>query len=231
MNIIQKPSPNFNDRNGAKPNIIVLHYTGMETAEGALDRLTGEEFQVSAHYTVDEDGTLYQHVEEDKRAWHAGKAFWQGDKDINKYSIGIEIVNPGHEFGYRSFTKPQIDIVKELCQEIMERHEIHYVLAHSDVAPERKQDPGELFPWKELGAAGIGYWPNTSDEDFVKSCSMNVYTALHDLGYDAENFPEQSLVAFQRHFVPELFLEGREGEVEGITKARLYVLLARGFAE
>lgn len=224
-NIIQKPSPNFNERKGALPSLIILHYTGMKTAEEALDRLTSEESGVSSHYTIDEDGTIYQHVKEDDRAWHAGVSYWQGEKDINSISIGIEIVNLGHEFGYKEFPAKQIESVIALCKNIQERHNIENVLAHSDVAPDRKADPGELFPWKQLAQNGIGFWPEVSDEDMVKSVGMDIYRALRDFGYEAVK-SKKMLIAFQRHYVPEVFLTGTQGIDCGLTKGRLYALLA-----
>ena len=158
------PSPNFDERGSDTPvDILLMHYTGMETGAAALSRLCDADARVSAHYTVDEDGTIYAHVPEDKRAWHAGKSYWAGATDINARSIGIEIVNPGHEFGYRAFPDRQIEAVMELSQNIIARHSIpkERVLGHSDVAPARKQDPGELFPWSTLAAAGIGLWPQS----------------------------------------------------------------------
>lgn len=225
MRIIQKPSPNFDDRGGHQPTILLLHYTGMKTAEEAFDRLTDKESNVSAHYTVDEEGSVYQHVDEDKRAWHAGKSFWCGEENINAVSIGIEIVNPGHEFGYREFPEEQIKAVKKLSLEIKKRHPIEHVLAHSDVAPTRKQDPGELFPWKELAQAGVGIWPDVSDEDIVKASGIDVYQALADLGY-GDYDPKDVLIAFQRHYVPEVFVKNTAGQICGLTKGRLYALLA-----
>ena len=225
MDIIQKPSPNFDERKGQTPSLIILHYTGMESANAALTRLTDKESGVSSHYTIDEDGRIYQHVEEDKRAWHAGVSCWQNIRDVNAISIGIELVNPGHEFGYREFPAKQIEAVKELCLAIMGRHEIEDVLAHSDVAPDRKQDPGELFPWKELAQAGIGVWPVVSDEDVVKAMGINVPQALRDRGYDAVK-GQNMLLAFQRHYVPEVFVKGTEGKICSLTKSRLYALLA-----
>src|SRR5690348_10600615 len=132
--------------------MIVLHYTGMPDAEGALDRLTSPEAKVSCHYLVDEDGTVYRLVDERMRAWHAGKSRWRGITDVNSASVGIEIVNPGHEFGYRSFPEEQIDALIPLMAEIKERYGITRgnIVGHSDVAPARKRDPGELFPWEKL---------------------------------------------------------------------------------
>lgn len=224
--MIDKPSPNFDDRKDKKPSLIILHYTGMETAEEALDRLTDSESKVSSHYTVDEDGAVYSHVDEAMRAWHAGQAFWRDEHDINSISIGIEIVNPGHEYGYRDFPDAQINQVKNLCLKIMERYDIDAVLAHSDIAPDRKEDPGELFPWKKLAEQGVGVWPNVSEEDMVKGLGIDPIRALNDLGYAAQK-PENMIIAFQRHFVPEVFQEGTQGEVCHLTKGRLYALLAR----
>ncbi len=223
--IIQKPSPSFDARKGVVPSFIVLHYTGMKTAEEALERLTSEEAKVSSHYTVDEDGTIYQHVKEEDRAWHAGVSCWQDMKDINSASIGIEIVNSGHEFGYKEFSDRQIESVISLCKDIQNRHDIENVLAHSDVAPDRKEDPGELFPWKKLAIEGVGFWPEVSDEDIVKSVGIDVHRALSDVGYEAVK-SNKMLVAFQRHYVPEVFLKKTQGTACGLTKGRLYALLA-----
>ena len=157
LHIKQQPSPNYDDRGGVIPSIILLHYTDMNTAEEALERLCDPSTKVSAHYFIDEDGGILQLVQEEYRAWHAGQAYWRGETDINAHSIGIEIVNPGHACGYRSFPAPQIESVIELCSVIKGRYdaaarggEDMEVLAHSDVAPARKKDPGELFPWKNL---------------------------------------------------------------------------------
>lgn len=228
--MIERKSPNHDDRKGRDIRFLILHYTGMQTTEDALKRLTDPyaENLVSAHYTVDEDGTVYHHVDEQQRAWHAGAAYWQGETDINEQSIGIEIVNPGHEWGYRPFTGPQMKAVTELCKEIMERHEIEPedVLGHSDIAPARKQDPGEFFPWKELALHGVGVWPVVSDEDAVKAKGINVETALHDCGYDPRVKLREKILAFQRHYVHEAFENGHEGEADSLTLSRLYALLA-----
>lgn len=228
MKIIDMPSPNYNDRNGVKPSILLMHYTGMKTAQEALDRLTDEVSEVSAHYTVDVDGTVYKHVDEDKRAWHAGAGTWRNLANINSHSIGVEIVNKGHEFGYEPFPEKQVEAVKDLALEIMQRHDILFenVLAHSDVAPDRKQDPGELFPWKELAAHGVGVWPDVSVEDMVKAVGIDIFQALKDFGYQAKD-PQKALFAFQQHYEPEVFVECNVGEVTSRTKSRLYTLLAR----
>ena len=157
----QRPSPNHGPRAAGKPvDILLLHYTGMISEVGALTWLASPRSQVSAHYFVAEDGRIVQMVDEAERAWHAGQSFWAGESDVNSRSIGIEIANPGHEFGYRSFPRVQIAAVIALCRDVLSRHAIppRRVLAHSDVAPLRKEDPGELFPWGELAAAGIGHW-------------------------------------------------------------------------
>lgn len=156
--MIERPSPNFGERaGGVNPSLVILHYTGMRTAEEALARMCDPAAEVSAHYCIDEDGTLYRLVPEDKRAWHAGVSIWKGETDINSHSIGIELVNPGHEWGYRPFTEAQYEALIPLLQDIMARYGIPpaNVLGHSDVAPGRKTDPGELFDWARLAAAGV----------------------------------------------------------------------------
>ena len=162
---IEAPSPNHDRRRAHAPiDILLLHYTGMESAGAALERLIDAQAKVSCHYLIDEDGTLYRLVAEAHRAWHAGVSFWDGERDINSRSIGIELVNPGHEFGYRAFPEAQITTLKTLCLELLDRHRDitpARILGHSDVAPTRKQDPGVLFPWEELAKDGIGVWPET----------------------------------------------------------------------
>ena len=158
-----RPSPNHDERRGGlRPDMIVLHYTGMPDAAGALDLLCSPQSKVSAHYFVFEDGYIVQMVEESRRAWHAGTSFWAGETDINSCSIGIEIANPGHDYGYPDFPKRQIAAVIALCRSIQTRHAVPpaRVLAHSDVAPSRKQDPGEKFPWRTLSDSGVGHWVN-----------------------------------------------------------------------
>lgn len=233
MKIENLDSPNHDDRKGAKPNLIILHYTGMETAQQALKRLTDPDSKVSAHYTIDEDGSVYMHVDEERRAWHAGFSYWQEQTDINAHSIGIEIVNPGHEWGYRPFTGAQMKTLIPLAREIMQRWDIEpeSILGHSDVAPARKQDPGEYFPWHELATHGIGVWPSPSDEDMVKAAAINIERALHHYGYDPRVKLRDKLTAFQRHFVPEAFAQGQAGEADNLTRVRLYALLAGHFLE
>ena len=192
--------------------MVILHYTGMVDAGAAIRRLTDPASRVSAHYTIDEEGTIYRHVAEEKRAWHAGVAYWRGDAAINARSIGIELVNPGHEFGYRPFPDDQINNLLRLLEEISARHKIapHHFLAHSDVAPCRKQDPGELFPWQRLAACGFGLWPESwSDTDTPASCLEN----LAAIGYDPAD-GAASLLAFRRHWHPTWFDDHHDPETE-----------------
>lgn len=194
----EHPSPSFGIRADDTPiDMLVLHYTGMQDAESALDRLCDPLAEVSAHYCIDEDGTVYKLVDEQHRAWHAGVSYWRGETDINSRSVGIELVNPGHEFGYRAFPEPQMAALIPLCQEILARHPIpaRNVVAHSDIAPARKMDPGELFDWPRLATAGIGVWPEPSDpEDRSLDSMLAVY------GYDIRAY--EMIAAFQRHFRP-----------------------------
>jgi N-acetylmuramoyl-L-alanine amidase len=169
--VIDHPSPNFNERDPAAPlRYVVLHYTGMPTRDSALRRLCDNQAKVSAHYLIDEAGQVFHLVDESRRAWHAGKSFWCGTTDMNSASIGIELVNPGHEFGYKPFPAAQIAALKTLLGEIVARHGLdpaHFLLGHSDIAPDRKKDPGEFFPWQELAKAGFGIWPEAHASDYV----------------------------------------------------------------
>jgi N-acetylmuramoyl-L-alanine amidase len=199
MRRVEKPSPNHDSRDGAAIDMLVLHYTGMANGEAALSRLTDPAAKVSAHYTIGEDGTVYAMVPEDRRAWHAGVSHWAGAANINSRSIGIELIHPGHEFGYRAFADAQIAALTTLCHSILMRHPIPSarVLGHSDVAPARKDDPGELFPWKRLADAGIGLWP-------VRASSNLEAAALARFGYDPDAPLDKLVTAFQRHFRPNL---------------------------
>lgn len=212
-----RPSPNFGPRAiGLNPEIILLHYTGMETGQGAEDWLCNPESGVSCHYIVHEDGRVVQMVRETDRAWHAGKSFWRGETDINSQSVGIEIVNPGHGLGYPAFPRRQIRSVIALCRGIMARHAIHpaMVLAHSDVAPGRKVDPGEKFPWGILAQAGVGHLVAPSHRRRGNSLRAGdaseavaaVQRMLGHYGYGIEItgiFDARTIIvveAFQRHF-------------------------------
>lgn len=216
MRRIDRPSPNHDDRNGAPIDMLLLHYTGMKSAEAALERLCDPAAKVSAHYTIDEDGTVYSLVAESRRAWHAGAAHWAGAADINARAIGIELVNPGHEFGYREFPDSQIASLTTLCHSILMRHPIPSwrVLGHSDVAPARKDDPGELFPWQQLAKSGIGLWPQAITSDLDAK-------ALTRFGYDPDVPQDKTITAFQRHFRPKK-LDGQwDSECAGLLASLL----------
>lgn len=203
MDMIEKPSPNFSDRPaGTEIDMVVLHYTGMTSGAAALERLCDPAAKVSAHYLIEEDGTSYRLVADENRAWHAGFSYWAGATNINDRSIGIEIVNPGHEFGYRAFPDAQMKVVEALLAEILRRHRIaaHRVVGHSDIAPSRKQDPGELFNWRRLAAKDLSIWPT----DIPQPADPLVATILlSEIGYDPDAEPVDVITAFQRRFVPD----------------------------
>jgi len=195
-------SANFNSRDGQSVDMLVLHYTGMETGRAALERLCNPAAEVSAHYLIEEDGAVFRLVDETERAWHAGVASWRGEANINSRSVGIELVNPGHEFGYRNFSEAQYRALIPLCRDIVARHDIpaRNVVGHSDVAPVRKQDPGERFDWQRLAGEGVGMWPAASAE----ACAdADVSRLLADIGYDVSD-ETAALTAFQRHFRPAI---------------------------
>jgi N-acetylmuramoyl-L-alanine amidase len=221
MDIIECPSPNFDDRD--RPvSMIVLHYTGMEDAAGAIARLRDPDAKVSCHYLVQEEGQILRMVPEDKRAWHAGRSYWRGVHGVNAASIGIEIVNPGHEFGYRPFPEEQMSALVPLVASLVERHNVApaNVVGHSDVAPDRKQDPGELFDWNRLARLGLAL------KRPVKNLMDPLWTdggfllALERFGYDVSN-KDAAIMAFQRRFRPELL----DAEVDGECRAILLRLL------
>ncbi len=213
------PSPNFGPRRGVSvPDMIILHYTGMETAAAAIDWLARPESSVSAHYVIDEAGQITQMVAEESRAWHAGVSYWAGEEDINSCSVGIEIQNPGLELGYPDYPSEQIAAVIALCSDICGRFDIEpqRVLAHSDVSPDRKPDPGEKFPWDELYRNGVGFWvepaPIGSGDEFGPADEGAHVRAFQKsfahLGYriDASGRycpqTEHVVRAFQRHWRP-----------------------------
>jgi N-acetylmuramoyl-L-alanine amidase len=216
-----RPSPNHGERKaGIKPNMLLLHYTGMPDAEGAVRHLCTAGSEVSAHYVVMEDGRVIQCVPEARRAWHAGQSYWEGETDINSCSIGIEIANPGHDNGYPDFPKRQIAAVTALCRSILTRYRIppERVLAHSDVAPSRKRDPGEKFPWRTLQGSGIGLWikpapivPNGTVYVLGENnpAIKEIQELLLRYGYAAtptgylDGNTRDAIAAFQRHFRPE----------------------------
>ena len=226
MEIMQHPSPNFDDRPApGRIGYVILHYTGMPTADEALARLVDPTAKVSAHYLIAEDGKIQQLVDESKRAWHAGQSFWQDITHLNDTSIGIELVNPGHQWGYRPFPHPQITACAALVRGIMIRHDIPspHILGHSDIAPDRKEDPGELFPWQELARQGIGVWRQdiapyaTTDIATVRALLRKIGYACSD-GKDYDRELRLCLLAFQRHWYPE----NLSGLPDDQTVARLH---------
>jgi N-acetylmuramoyl-L-alanine amidase len=222
LTISRRKSPNFSERFAATPRYIVLHYTGMRNAAEALSRLCDPASQVSAHYVIDEKGAVAQLVDEKMRAWHAGKSSWRGITDMNSASIGIELVNPGHEFGYRPFPSEQIAALKELIPVIAARHNMapeSCLVGHSDIAPGRKMDPGELFPWQEMAQIGFGIWPVPEGRDFAPASDVELADMLSVLGYDVSDAP-QAIAAFQRRYCPENIT----GTVDGDTAAKARAL-------
>jgi len=232
------PSPNFGERrNGRQPDMIVLHYTGMPDAEGAVMRLCKEGSEVSAHYIVLEDGGVLQCVPERMRAWHAGESYWAGETDINSCSIGIELINRGHDWGYPDFPLRQIAAVIALCRGIIIRRNIPLdrVLAHSDIAPHRKKDPGEKFPWASLANSGVGHWEPPAPIEPGESLSIGasgdavsrLQRNLADYGYNMpvtghyDDATATVVIAFQRHFRPARI----DGVADVSTRATLEALL------
>jgi len=227
-------SPNIDERQGGPPDMILLHYTGMRDGQAALDRLCARESKVSAHYVVFEDGRIVQCVPEAQRAWHAGISYWAGETDINSRSIGVEIVNPGHDFGYPKYPLRQIAAVIALCRSILTRHRVpaDRVLGHSDVAPGRKLDPGEKFPWELLSESNVGHWvrpaPLSLQGPGLKPGETSegvrrLQRQLQTYGYgidDTGSYGQQTRVIvteFQRHFRPE--------RIDGIADASTLLTL------
>lgn len=236
--VIERPSPNHDERPaGEAVDTLVLHYTGMVSAEAALRRLTDPQARVSAHWCVGEDGTLWRLVPEARRAWHAGVSAWRGRRSVNDRSIGIELVNPGHEHGCRPFPPAQMEAVVDLARAIQARHPIepHNVVAHSDVAPARRQDPGELFDWAELARAGVGLWPEDAaapaeagaalgqgaQGEPVRRLQQGLAAVGYGLAPDGDFGPATAAVvrAFQRHY--------RQTCVDGVADAETAALLER----
>ena len=229
MHVHDRPSPNHDARPGAV-DMLILHYTGMESAQAALDRLCSPEAKVSAHYLVDEDGAVWRLVAEERRAWHAGVSSWRGRRDINGASIGIELVNPGHDNGYRLFPEAQMAALEALARDIIGRHPIppRHVLGHSDVAPLRKTDPGELFDWQRLARAGVGLWPDFSLPPPPAADIAELQRQLAEIGYDTPRSGAEDalttavITAFQRHFRPSLC----DGKADPETRRRIAALAA-----
>lgn len=221
-------SPNCNERK-LPISMVVLHYTGMRTMQEALDRLCDPAAEVSAHYLIDEDGTVIRLVPEEKRAWHAGRSYWRGITDVNSASIGIEMVNPGHEFGYRPFTEAQMESLIPLLSSIMARHNIDpaNVVGHSDVAPARKQDPGELFDWELLARYGLALPTPRPRIRLLHENPGAFYLSLERFGYEVTD-GRAAIAAFQRRFRPRII----DGELDGEVGALLFeLLIARDAAE
>lgn len=238
----ETPSPNHDARTPGVPiDILLLHYTGMQSAEAALSRLCDPEAEVSAHYLIAEDGRVHRLVPEGRRAWHAGVSSWGRETNINARSIGIELVNPGHDWGYRAFPEPQMAALEELALAIVARHSIpgHRILGHSDVAPLRKQDPGELFDWARLARLGLGLWPECGFQALPHApvlaagsmgpAVLNLQIALDVIGYGIEGtglydpVTEAVVTAFQRHFRPALV----DGEADAETTSLVFHLADR----
>ena len=219
--IIDTPSPNHDERM-LPVSMIVLHYTGMQDDASAIARLCDPEAKVSCHYLVGEDGQILRMVPEERRAWHAGDSWWRGVTDINSASIGIEIVNPGHEFGYRPFPEEQIDALVPLIADIKERHGVTRgnIVGHSDIAPTRKQDPGELFPWGRLAKLRLALPRPAKNLMDPRWTDGGFLLALERFGYDVSD-KLAAVVAFQRRFRPELI----DGEIDGECRAILLGLL------
>jgi len=230
MELHQAPSPNFNDRAvGSRLAYVVLHYTGMRDAASALARLCEPTAQVSAHYLIERDGKIWQLVPDTKRAWHAGVSSWLGETDMNSASLGIELVNRGHQLGYENFPPAQIKACITLLQSLLKQHNIppHNILAHSDIAPQRKEDPGELFPWQELAQQGLGLWP-TAIQNTAPLAPTAARQLLQQIGYDCAPSGDydpalrNTLLAFQRHWLPH----NLSGLADASTSAMLQAVLA-----
>lgn len=230
----ERPSPNWNERReGACPDMVILHYTGMHSATSAIERLSNPGAKVSSHYVIDQAGRIIRLVDESRRAWHAGVSFWRGDTDINSRSIGIELVNRGHAHGYSEFPEMQMQALILLLEGICVRHRIpaRHILAHSDVAPARKKDPGERFDWQRIWRAGFGVWVppapilSAPAPARTESTTAGVQLALAEIGYGVKGSGRydqptvDAITAFQRHWRPSL--------VDGQTDASTLDTLAR----
>tara|TARA_B110000438_G_C15702119_1_gene601478 strand:+ start:355 stop:1071 length:717 start_codon:yes stop_codon:yes gene_type:complete len=218
MKIIELFSPNFNKKNRSFEciKIIVIHYTGMQSERESISRLSDPKFEVSSHFVIGRNGKIYRLVKDNKIAWHAGKSCWGKYKSLNKNSIGIELVNKGHQFGYTSFKKKQISSLIKLCKNLIKKYRIKIVVGHSDIAPLRKKDPGEKFPWEDLAKKKIGIWHNCKSNELVKFRRVSIFKKskiefiknLIKIGYcfkgkKKSNF-KKIVKAFQRHYRKKL---------------------------
>lgn len=228
-------SPNFDERNGQKPEVIVVHYTSMESTEAVLKKFADPKSKVSSHYLIDEKGNIYHLIDEEKRAWHAGVSSWAGKEDVNTHSIGIEISNRNGE----PYTKEQLFSLTLLCKDIMQRNGIppENIVGHSDVAPDRKQDPGQHFPWEKMSRHGIGRWPKPAIKDKFNAAAVakdetQVAQLLREVGYGVDAFgkdkptQEQLVIAFQRRYEPEVFNEAAKRKPGKVTKETVAKLRA-----
>ncbi|GAA4051343.1 N-acetylmuramoyl-L-alanine amidase [Parerythrobacter jejuensis] len=218
----ERLSPNCNDRK-LPISMVVLHYTEMKPVETAFERLCDPDAGVSAHYLITEEGEVTRLVPEEKRAWHAGVSYWRGHKDVNSASIGIELDHPGHALGYRDFAEAQIDALVPLLHRIVQQYDIPRanVVAHSDVAPARKTDPGELFPWDRLAEYGLCLAkPDKIEQGDPFDNDAAFYLALERFGYDITD-GHKAVEAFQRRWRPELI----DGKVDFQIRAILFQLL------
>lgn len=234
VDITERPSPNHDQRSDAVA-MIVLHYTGMPTLADSLDRLRSPAAEVSCHYVVAEDGEVFRLVAERNRAWHAGSSFWRGARDVNGISIGIELQNPGHEWGYRDFPDTQIISLITLIRDIGTRHQIPgiNIVGHSDIAPDRKRDPGDRFPWQRLADAGIGVWSGEKKDVEARqvvdwtymSAVMAIQDGLIDLGFDLRptgtycDDTKNAVTAFQSHW--------QQSRTDGMADSETAAILAR----
>ncbi|MFC3213976.1 N-acetylmuramoyl-L-alanine amidase [Novosphingobium panipatense] len=209
-------SPNWNERK-LPVSMVVLHYTGMNSADEALSRMCDPAAEVSAHYMIDEEGCVTALVPEDKRAWHAGRSYWRGETDINSASVGIELVNPGHDWGYRPFPEAQMAALLPLLASIMKRHDIPRanVVGHSDIAPSRKQDPGELFDWDRLAELRLALGTPRARMNLFYDNPGAFYLALERFGYDITD-GRAAVTAFQRRWRPAIVDGQIDGEIGGI---------------
>ena len=220
MKISNVYSPNFDKKKRSYKSIkfLVIHYTGMQSERESIKRLCNPKSKVSSHYLISQNGKVYQLVMDNRIAWHAGKSCWGKYKNLNKNSIGIEMVNKGHKFGYTNFKKKQLSNLIKICQNLIKKYKIksQNIVGHSDIAPLRKLDPGEKFPWEKLGKNKIGIWHSLRERDLIKFRKIKIINKfkvefinkLKKIGYCFNTRKKGSLVkiikAFQRHYRKDL---------------------------